>query len=97
MVNIMPQLLIPGARCTVHIEYEDGLSPEWFYVFGQEISPLILLGLEPQSLSRSAFSLDATDWASSAPLADLLWDGVQLFMLPTVGSYFALYSFIFAA
>jgi len=61
VVNFIPQLLIPGERCTVPVEYEAGLPPEWVFMFGQEISPLILLGIEPQFPGCSAHSLDTTD------------------------------------
>jgi len=61
MVNFIPQLLIPGERHEVPVEYEAGLPPEWVFMFGQEISPMILLGIEPQSLGCSAHSLDTTD------------------------------------
>jgi hypothetical protein len=75
---------------TVPVEYEAGLSPEWVFMLWTRDKSLILLGLVLQSLGCSAHSLDTTDFGVSAPLADLLRDGVKLFMLPSVGNYFAL-------
>jgi hypothetical protein len=91
----MPQLLIPGERHTLPVEYEAGLPPDRVFMLWTRDKSLILLRLELQSLGCSAHSLDTTDCAVSAALADLLWDGVKLLMFPSVENYFALFIYIY--